>query len=128
MSLLNSSGQEWETTCTKKIYHNNFKRYPPFHNKQKRWCFTRGIVYALLSNIILWNNNSKNLKLSEACVSTKKRVIIYLKIKECNVDNSFEIDCGPQNDTFLIGEADGQQTNYQICLKHLHWHMILFDH
>lgn len=33
---------------------------------------------------------------------------------------SLEIDCGPQNDTFLIGEADGQQTNYQICLKHLH--------
>lgn len=50
----------------------------------------------------------------------KKRVIIYLKIKECNVDNSLEIDCGPQNDTFLIGGADGQQTNYQICLKHLH--------
>lgn len=50
----------------------------------------------------------------------KKRVIIYLKIKECNVDNSLEIDCGPQNDTFLIGEDDGQQTNYQICPKHLH--------
>lgn len=112
--------KKWITTTLKGTHH--------FITNKKDGALHAASCYALLSNIILWNNNSKNLKLNEACVSTKKRVIIYLKIKECNVDNSLEIDCGPQNDTFLIGEADGQQTNYQICLKHLHWHMILFDH
>lgn len=38
-------------------------------------------------------------------------------IHQCNVDNSLEIDCGPQNDTFLIGEADGQQTNFRSALN-----------
>lgn len=33
----------------------------------------------------------------------KKRVIIYLKIKECNVDNSLEIDCGHKMTLFLLG-------------------------